>query len=149
MREVSENCQGRRVVRHKICAIVAGFRMRDPRGNKFRPAPPLAGVGYDRARPTKSEMSDETDRVGALNPSPFMEWRVAMKGIDLRRASTFSPVNGRTFLVATVEPMPAAPRGETQGQLVQPVASEADCPLDVISPLARRRSVVTPRLQRP
>ena len=45
-------------------------------------------------------------------------------------------MNRRTFLVATVGTMLQGRLGEAQGEVTQPVLSEADCPLEVIIPTA-------------
>ena len=45
-------------------------------------------------------------------------------------------MNRRTFLVATVGTMLPVRLGEAQGEVTQPVLSEADCPLEVITPTA-------------
>src|SRR5829696_5565828 len=59
-----------------------------------------------------------------------------MKEIEVRRASSLWPVDRRTFLVATVGTMLRVPLGQAQGQVTQPVLSETDCPLEVITPTA-------------
>ena len=46
------------------------------------------------------------------------------------------PVNRRAFLIATVGAILRVRRVEAQGEVMQPVLSEADCPLEVISPTA-------------
>ena len=59
-----------------------------------------------------------------------------MNEIEVRRASSLWPVDRRTFLVATVGTMLRVPFGQAQGQVTQPVLSETDCPLEVITPTA-------------
>ena len=49
---------------------------------------------------------------------------------------SLSPVNRRAFLAATVGTMLHVPLGQAQGQVTQPVLSETDCPLEVITPTA-------------
>ncbi len=59
-----------------------------------------------------------------------------MKEIEVRRASSLWPVDRRTFLVATVGTIVSVRLVEAQGEVTQPVLSEADCPLEVITPTA-------------
>ena len=49
---------------------------------------------------------------------------------------SLSPVNRRAFLAATVGTMLHVRLGQAQGQVTQPVLSETDCPLEVITPTA-------------
>jgi len=59
-----------------------------------------------------------------------------MKEIEATRAPSLLPVDRRTFLIATVGIMLRVPLGQAQGQVTQPVLSETDCPLEVITPAA-------------
>ncbi len=51
-------------------------------------------------------------------------------------AASLPPVNRRAFLVATVGSMLQVRLIGAQAEVMQPVISEADCPLEVISPIA-------------
>ena len=59
-----------------------------------------------------------------------------MNEIEVRYASSLAPVNRRGFLVATAGAMLRVRLVDAQGEITQPVLSEDDCPLEVITPTA-------------